>query len=130
MLSPCSTVPAKTLGDGLDAAVGMPGKSGKVVFRNIVAEIIEQQERVELLGVSEAKCAAQMYACTLESRFRFNEPLDRADRHTRSPLQSVIDAEVGLSGSQSLAWPTAAYSSSEAYSCRAASIAPNETTLR
>ncbi len=44
--------------DGLDAAVRMPRKARQIILRNIIAEVIQQEERVEFLGVSEAECAA------------------------------------------------------------------------
>ena len=31
------------IGDGLNAAMRMPGKSGEIVLRNVVAEVVEQQ---------------------------------------------------------------------------------------
>ena len=37
------------VGDGLDAAVRMPGEAGQVIVGTIVAEVVEQQERIELL---------------------------------------------------------------------------------
>ena len=45
------------VGDGLDAAVRMPREAGPVVLGPVVAEIVEQQERVELAGVAEAEGA-------------------------------------------------------------------------
>ena len=36
------------VGDRLDAAVRMPGKAREVVLGTVVAEVVEQQERVEL----------------------------------------------------------------------------------
>ena len=38
----------KHVGDGLDAAMGMPREAGQIILRNIVAEVIEQKERVEV----------------------------------------------------------------------------------
>jgi len=46
------------VGDGLDAAVRMPRKAGQVVLRNVVTEVVEQQERVEFGCVAEAERAA------------------------------------------------------------------------
>ena len=43
------------VGDGLDAAVRMPGKSGKVVLGNVVAEIVEQQEGIEVMVLPKPK---------------------------------------------------------------------------
>src|ERR1017187_1787738 len=72
---------SQNIGDRLDAAVRVPGKSGDIVFRNVIAEIIEQQERVEFLRVSEAKGAAQMHTGAFESWLRFGETLNRSNGH-------------------------------------------------
>ncbi len=43
------------VGDGLDAAMRMPGKAGEVILGNVVAEIVEEQEGIEVGGVAEAE---------------------------------------------------------------------------
>jgi hypothetical protein len=35
--------PPQDIGDGLDAAVGMPGKPGAVIVRAVIAKIVQQQ---------------------------------------------------------------------------------------
>jgi hypothetical protein len=50
------------VGDGLDAAVRVPGEAGEILVRPVVTEIVEQQERIEFGGIAKAKGAAQMYA--------------------------------------------------------------------
>ena len=55
----------QNVGDGFNAAMRMPGKSGKIIFGNVVAEIVEQQERIEIFGVVESESAAQMNSCLL-----------------------------------------------------------------
>ena len=47
------------VGDRLDAAMRMPGKAGEIILRPIVAEIVEQQERIGLGRIAEAEGAAQ-----------------------------------------------------------------------
>jgi len=54
------------IGDGLDAAMRMPGETGEIIGRPIVAEIIEQQERIGLLGVAKTESAAQLHAGTFD----------------------------------------------------------------
>ncbi len=54
------------IGDGLDAAMRVPGKSGEIVGRILIAEIVEQQERVELVRFAEAEGALQFYACAFD----------------------------------------------------------------
>src|SRR5271155_5255800 len=39
------------VGDGFDSAVGMPGEARQIVLGNIVAEVIEEEERVGLFCV-------------------------------------------------------------------------------
>jgi hypothetical protein len=40
----------------------MPRKSGAIVFRTIVAEVVEQEERIELARIPEAEGAPQLHA--------------------------------------------------------------------
>ena len=56
----------QNVGDGLDATVRVPGKTGQIILWNVIAEIVQQQERVELGGVAEAERAAQMHARVFE----------------------------------------------------------------
>ena len=63
------------VGDGLDAAMRMPGKAGEIVLGNVVAEVVEQQERVEVGGVAEAEGAAQMHAGAFERGLGLDERL-------------------------------------------------------
>ncbi len=48
------------IGDGLDAAMRMPGEAGEVVLGPVVAEIVEEQERIELGGLAEAEGAVEL----------------------------------------------------------------------
>ena len=77
------------VGDRLDAAVRMPGKAGQVVLGNVVAEIVEQQKRIEVGGIAESKRAAQMHARAFERRLGFDESLDRSNRHWGPPNWSL-----------------------------------------
>ena len=52
----------KDVGDGLNPAMRMPRKAGKIILRNVVAEVVQKQERVEIRRVAEAEGAAQMHA--------------------------------------------------------------------
>ena len=51
-------------------AVRMPGKAGQVVLRDVVAEVVEEQERIEVGRVAEAERAAQVHAGAFERRLR------------------------------------------------------------
>src|SRR5579859_7559864 len=56
--------------DRLDAAVRMPRKASLIIARIIVAEIIQQEERIEILRLPKAKCTFQLYARAFHRRFR------------------------------------------------------------
>ena len=57
------------ISDSLDAAMRMPRKAGQVILRDVVAEIVQQQERIELGGVAETESAAQTHARAFQRRF-------------------------------------------------------------
>src|SRR2546421_571483 len=67
--------PGKHVSDGLDAAVRMPRKPRQIIFRNVVAEIVEEKKRVEVRGVAKAERTAQVYARTFHRWLGFDEPL-------------------------------------------------------
>ena len=56
------------VGDRLDPAMRMPREAGQVILRNVVAEVVQQQKRVEVGGIAEAERAAQMHARAFERR--------------------------------------------------------------
>jgi hypothetical protein len=59
----------------------MPGEAGQVIIRNIVAEVVEEQERIENGCIAKAERAAEMDAGAFESGFRFDELLDGSNGH-------------------------------------------------
>src|SRR5271163_2663845 len=65
--------------DGFDAAVGMPRKPGKVVIRNVVSEIVQEQKRIELRRPAEAEGAPQMHAGAFPCRLGFDHLLYWSD---------------------------------------------------
>src|SRR5256885_11010004 len=67
--------------DRLDAAVRMPGESGKIVLGIFVAEVIQQEERIELFGFAEAKGSLELHTGALDSGRRLNDLLDWTERH-------------------------------------------------
>ena len=69
------------IGDGFDAAMRMPRETRQVILRNVVAEIVEQQERIEVGGVAETERAAQVHARAFEGRLGFDEPLNGSNGH-------------------------------------------------
>jgi hypothetical protein len=64
----------------------MPGKSCKVIIGHIVPKVVEQQEWIKLRRVAQPKRAAHMHASAFERWFGFDEALDRAYRHSCSPV--------------------------------------------
>jgi hypothetical protein len=58
--------------------MGVPGKPGQVLLRDVVAEVIEEEERVELGGVTETERTAQVNARAFKSRLCLNNSLDRS----------------------------------------------------
>jgi len=67
--------------DGLDPAVRMPGKACQIVLRNVVAEVVQQEEWIEIGGVTETKGASQMHARAFEGRLGFHQALNGSNRH-------------------------------------------------
>jgi hypothetical protein len=74
-------IAGKHIGNGLDAAMRVPGKAGAIIFRPVVAEIVEQQERIGGLGFAEAEGAAQLYAGALDRGLRRDDLLHGPDGH-------------------------------------------------
>src|SRR5262249_60804612 len=65
---PVLDVAVEDVGDGLDAPVRVPGEPLPVVVGVLGAEMVEQQERVELRDLVEAERASQVDARPLEGR--------------------------------------------------------------
>src|SRR5262245_43762530 len=76
---------SQDVGNRLDAAMRMPWETGCVIGRNVVAEVVEQQKRVEIRGVAKAERAAQMHTGAFERWFRSHKPLDRSNGHVGLP---------------------------------------------
>ena len=74
-------VAGQHVGDGLDAAMRMPGKAGAVFVGTVVAEIVEQQERIEFGGVAEAEGAAQIHAGAFHGGLGRDDALDGTNGH-------------------------------------------------
>ena len=60
------------IGNCFDAPVRVPWKSRQVIFRIVVTEIVQQQERVEVRCIAETECAPQMHAGSFNGRFGFD----------------------------------------------------------
>ena len=56
------------IGDGLDTAMRVPGEASKVVFRTIIAKVIEQKKRIVLPRFAEAEGTVQLDSRTFPRR--------------------------------------------------------------
>ena len=70
--------------DGLDSAVWMPREARQIILRNVIAEVVKKQERIEVRGVAETERPAQVHARSLQGRRRFNKTLNRSNGHIES----------------------------------------------
>jgi len=68
-LSPVLNRAGQDVGDGFDAAMWMPGKSGRVIVEVIVTEIVQQEKWIEFPGLAEADGALQFDARAFDDRF-------------------------------------------------------------
>src|SRR5580658_7051480 len=59
----------ENVGDRLNTAMRVPRETGKVILRDIVAKIVEQQKRIELCCVAKPESAPEMHACSLKGWF-------------------------------------------------------------
>src|SRR5262245_17178465 len=68
----------------------MPGKSGAIVFRTIVAEVVEQEERIELARIPEAEGAAQLHARAFNRGLGLDDALHGSNGHDGLTSCSVL----------------------------------------
>src|SRR5262249_28130823 len=78
------------------AAVRMPGEARQVILRNVVSEIVEQQERIELAGCAEAECAAQKDSGAFRRGLGFDQAFYRSDGHTLLSQAAAADEVDGI----------------------------------
>ena len=71
----------QNVGDGLDSAVRMPGEAGEIVRGILVAEVIQQQEGIELLCFAETEGALQLNARTFNGGLGFKNLFYGTKRH-------------------------------------------------
>src|SRR5258706_8783280 len=69
------------IGDRFDSPVRMPWKPRAIIIGTIVAEIVEQQERIELARIAETEGATQLHPCAFEGGFGLNDALHRSNGH-------------------------------------------------
>jgi hypothetical protein len=73
--------PRQHVGDRLDPAVRVPGEAGQIVLRTLVAEVVEEQKRVVLPGVTETERTLESNAGSFKCRLRLDESFDGSNRH-------------------------------------------------
>ena len=71
--------------------MGMPGEAGEVVVRIVVAEIVQEQEGIEVAGVAEAEGPPEADSGAFDGGFGLAETLDGTDGHGSLlvPLQGI-----------------------------------------
>ena len=84
------------VGDGLDAAVRMPREPGQIVVRALVAEIVQQQERIELVGIAEPEGAMELDAGAFHGGRGLDDPLDWSNGHVARPCTGIATANLGM----------------------------------
>ena len=77
--------PGENVGDRLDSAMRMPGKAREIILGNVVAEIVEQQKRIEIGGIAKAKSAAQVHARSFERGLGLDQALNGSNGHVGLP---------------------------------------------
>src|SRR5260370_19585190 len=67
--------------DGFDAAVRVPGKTRQIIFRNVIAEVIEEKKGIEIGSVTEAERTAEVPPRAFHRRLRGYNSFNRPERH-------------------------------------------------
>src|SRR5439155_26926559 len=88
--------PRQDIRDGLDAAVWVPWEPGPVVVRAVVAEIVEQQERIEFVGIAEPEGAVELHPGAFHGGGGFDDPLDWSNGHVARPCTGIAAAYLGM----------------------------------
>src|SRR5258707_3734103 len=74
--------------DGLNDAMRMPGKAGQVIFRQFVAEIVEQKKGIVIRGVAESEGAPQMDARAFHGGLGLDYFFNGTDGHGGPPKEN------------------------------------------
>ena len=73
----------------------MPREARQIVLRNVIAEVVEEEERVELGCIAEAERAAQVHARAFEGRLGFDQPLEQVEATCCPPVPKVYRVRRG-----------------------------------
>ena len=82
------------VGDGFDAAVRVPRKAGQIVVGPVRAEVVEEQERVDVVQRRGGDAALEAHAGALDDRLRGDDALHGAEllAHCCAPPEGVVVA--------------------------------------
>src|SRR5215469_2616380 len=67
--------------DRLDTAMRGPGECGEVVFGDVVAEVVQEKERIEFVRAAESEGTTQMNSGAFQSGLGFNQAFYGTNRH-------------------------------------------------
>ena len=83
-------MPLRTYVDRLDPAVRVPGEPGEVVLRPVVAEVVEEEERIESLGLAKAEGAVKLHPGAFRARLGRDDLADGSKGHLSFSLMGSI----------------------------------------
>src|SRR6267142_194266 len=92
--------PRQDVCDGLDSAVGMPREPRQIVLRNVIAEVIEKEKRVEIGCVAKSERATQVHARAFQGWLGFDKSLNGSKGHIRLQYRKSIVFECGAAETQ------------------------------
>src|SRR5271169_1918819 len=103
-LSPVLNRAGQDVGDGFDAAMWMPGKSGRVIVGVIVTEIVQQEKWIEFPGLAEADGDARAFTNSTSSVIVISSPTTSfKGRIPDQPVVFAVDLGHTRSGRTSVA---------------------------
>jgi hypothetical protein len=69
----------KHVGDGFDAAMGMPRETRQIVLGIFIAKIVEEQKRIEIPRLSKTECPLELNTGAFDRGLRLNNLFDRTE---------------------------------------------------
>src|SRR5579863_2720954 len=83
----------KYIGNGLDAAMRMPGEARQIIVGNIIAEIVKKKKRIEVGCIPETECTPQMYSRALERRLGLDQAFYGSNGQFWPPTARIQNSE-------------------------------------
>src|SRR5262249_44043075 len=84
--------PREDVRDRFNAAMRMPREAIEIVLGHVVPEVIEQEKRIVIGGLSEAQRGTKVAASALERRLGCEHFLDGSNRHGGPPCCATVRA--------------------------------------